>query len=130
MDTAVLHSIWKESAQQEWSSTPVWLHGDISLGNLLTNDGKLSAVIDFGCCAVGDPACDLAIAWTLFHGSSRKLFREVRNVDLQTWHRGRGWALWKALIILSGIDQNQADRDKVEGVVQGIVDDYLYENAP
>ena len=52
-----------------------WVHGDVAASNLLVVDGRLSAVIDFGCSAVGDPACDLAIAWTLFHGESRAAFR-------------------------------------------------------
>ncbi len=123
-DTRAIHSIWQESVIHEWSNDPVWFHGDMSLGNILTNDGRLTAIIDFGCSAVGDPACDLAIAWTLFNGSSRKIFKENRNVDIHTWNRGRCWALWKALIVWSGIDSNQADRDKVERVVQEIIDDY------
>lgn len=55
---------------------------------------------------VGDPACDLAIPWTLFSGQSRDTFRTTLEVDSATWARGRGWALWKALITLSG---NAAD---------------------
>src|SRR5262249_42112900 len=77
---------------------PVWLHGDVAYGNLLVRDGRLAAVIDFGCSGVGDPACDLAIAWTLFARESRARFRAALDVDAQTWARGRGWTLWKALI--------------------------------
>jgi aminoglycoside phosphotransferase (APT) family kinase protein len=58
-------------------------------------------VIDFGCCAVGDPACDTTIAWTFFTGESRALFKAQLAVDEATWARGRGWALWKALIELA-----------------------------
>jgi aminoglycoside phosphotransferase (APT) family kinase protein len=54
-------------------------------------------VLDFGCCAVGDPACDLAIAWTFFDAATRRTFRAKLDVDDATWARGRGWALWKAL---------------------------------
>lgn len=57
-------------------------------------------MIDFGCCAVGDPACDTAIAWTFFTDESRALFKSQLAVDEATWARGRGWALWKALIEL------------------------------
>lgn len=70
-------------------------------GNLLVNDGKLSAVIDFGVSGVGDPACDLTIAWTLFSGRSREAFRAALPLDEGAWARGRGWALWKALITLA-----------------------------
>ena len=78
----------------------MWVHGDVAAGNLLQREGRLSAVIDFGGLAVGDPACDLAIAWTLFSGSgeSRRAFRDALSLDDRTWARARGWALWKALI--------------------------------
>jgi aminoglycoside phosphotransferase (APT) family kinase protein len=59
-------------------------------------------VIDFGCTAVGDPACDLVIAWTFFDGESRDLFRRCLPFDKGTWARARGWALWKSLITLVG----------------------------
>jgi aminoglycoside phosphotransferase (APT) family kinase protein len=81
---------------------PVWVHGDISSGNLLLRKGRLHAVIDFGQLAVGDPACDLAIAWTLFQGQSRKDFCASLPLDVGTWARGRAWALWKALIVAAG----------------------------
>jgi aminoglycoside phosphotransferase (APT) family kinase protein len=77
------------------------VHGDITNSNLLVSDGRLSAVLDFGCSAVGDPACDLAIAWTFFGGESRRAFRDALAFDEGTWARGRGWALWKALDALA-----------------------------
>jgi hypothetical protein len=49
---------------------------------------------------VGDPACDVTIAWTLLSGESRRAFRAALALDDATWVRGRGWALWKALIEL------------------------------
>lgn len=81
---------------------PVWVHGDVADGNLLTDRGLLSAVIDFGCWAVGDPACDTVIAWTYFSGDSREVFKERLPVDRAAWVRGRGWALWKAMFVLVG----------------------------
>ena len=85
-----------------WDRDPVWFHGDVAVGNLLTRDGHLAAVLDFGSSGVGDPACDVVIAWTLLSGSSRERFRADLDVDAATWSRGRGWALWKALITLVG----------------------------
>jgi aminoglycoside phosphotransferase (APT) family kinase protein len=58
----------------------------------------LAAVIDFGTCGVGDPACDLAIAWTLLTAEGRQVFRERLSVGEAEWARGRGWALWKTLV--------------------------------
>ena len=89
--------IWNLAVKSTWQYPPVWVHGDIAIGNLLVNNGQLSAVIDFGQLGIGDPACDLAISWTLFTGASRDAFRSALNLDKDTWARGRGWALWKAL---------------------------------
>jgi aminoglycoside phosphotransferase (APT) family kinase protein len=59
----------------------VWFHGDIAHGNLLVQEGRLTAVIDFGTSGVGDPACDLVIAYTFFSGSSRDAFRVAVDQD-------------------------------------------------
>jgi aminoglycoside phosphotransferase (APT) family kinase protein len=96
-DAAVI-AVWETALSAGFDGPPVWVHGDVVASNLLVTDGELAAVIDFGCSAVGDPACDLAIAWTLFSGSSRRAFRDALDVDDAAWERGRGWALWKALI--------------------------------
>lgn len=80
-------------AAPEWERPAVWFHGDFHTGNLLTVDGRLSAVIDFGGFGVGDPACDLTIAFTLMDPETRTVFRDALGVDDATWTRGRGWAL-------------------------------------
>ena len=95
--------IWEEALASAWGHDPVWVHGDFAVGNLLVQDRKLTGVIDFGQLAVGDPACDLTIAWTLFPSSVRPSFRHAMGLDEQTWARARGWAIWKALILVSGI---------------------------
>jgi len=83
-----------------WAGPPVWVHGDLQAANLLLKDGQLSAVIDFGGLGVGDPACDLLVAWNLFCGESREAFRAAVQPDEATWARGRGWALSVAMIQL------------------------------
>jgi len=93
-------AVWRDAVAASWRGEPSWLHGDVAAGNLLVRDGRLAAVIDFGSCAVGDPACDVVIAWTLLAGASRQAFRSALAADDRTWARGRGWALWKALITL------------------------------
>jgi aminoglycoside phosphotransferase (APT) family kinase protein len=72
----------------------------VTASNPLVADRRLSAVIDFGCSAVGDPACDLVMAWTFFTGDSAAAFRSGLGLDDATWARGRGWALWKALVTI------------------------------
>ncbi|MGE7386464.1 aminoglycoside phosphotransferase family protein [Streptomyces sp. NPDC004126] len=76
-----------------WAGPRVWCHGDLHTGNLLTRDGRLSAVIDFGELAVGDPAVDLTIAFTLLTPRTRPVFRQALALDAAAWTRGRGWAL-------------------------------------
>lgn len=93
----IASSIWEEAVSTKWDNTPVWVHGDFAVGNILIKDGELNAVIDFGCLAVGDPACDLAIAWNLFDSPSRHIFREILALDQNTWIRGMAWTLWKTL---------------------------------
>jgi aminoglycoside phosphotransferase (APT) family kinase protein len=94
VDTGALTAAWDAALQAPvWHGPPVWIHGDLSSGNLLVQRGRLSAVIDFGCLGVGDPAADLIVAWTLFSGESRDVFRAALRVDDATWARGRGWAL-------------------------------------
>ena len=66
---------------------------------------RLSAIIDFGTLAVGDPACDSSIAWKLLQGESRGTFRAMLPVDPGTWARGRAWTLWKALIVAAGLTE-------------------------
>jgi aminoglycoside phosphotransferase (APT) family kinase protein len=94
--------VWDVAMTTSWDREPVWFHGDVATGNLLVRDGRLAAVLDFGTSGVGDPACDTVIAWTFLSGSSRDRFRADLDVDAGTWSRGRGWALWKALITLVG----------------------------
>lgn len=103
--------VWNAAVTSAWDRPAVWVHGDITATNLLVVNGRLSAIIDFGCCGVGDPACDLAIAWTAFAGDSRRDFRDGIAADDGTWGRARGWALWKALItLLEGPGRAEAAR--------------------
>jgi len=102
IDPVAATEMWDAALGSTWRSPPVWVHGDISASNMLVRDGRLVAVIDFGICGVGDPACDLVIAWTFFFGESREAFRDGLSLDEDTWARARGWALWKALITLAG----------------------------
>jgi aminoglycoside phosphotransferase (APT) family kinase protein len=93
-DAAAMTRAWDVAlAASEWQRPAVWFHGDFHTGNLLTVDGRLSAVIDFGGLGIGDPACDLTIAFTLMRPETRMVFRDALGVDEATWTRGRGWAL-------------------------------------
>ena len=98
-DAGTVTAAWEADLQTPpWQGSPVWIHGDLSAGNLLVREDRLSAVIDFGGLGVGDPACDLVVAWGLFAGRVRTAFRDALGVDAATWRRGRGWALSTAII--------------------------------
>lgn len=92
---------WEEAVSAAaWDRPGVWIHGDLQPGNLLANEGRLSAVIDFGALGVGDPAADLQPAWNLFDAATRHRFRKALGYDDATWLRGMGWSLSTALIEL------------------------------
>ncbi|MFL6025418.1 MAG: aminoglycoside phosphotransferase family protein [Friedmanniella sp.] len=102
VDRPAAEDVWQQALVSRWTAAPVWFHGDIASGNLLLDPhGRLAAVIDFGTSGVGDPACDLVIAWTFLAGDARTAFRDAVELDEATWARARGWALWKALIVLA-----------------------------
>ncbi|HEY6792219.1 MAG TPA: aminoglycoside phosphotransferase family protein [Trebonia sp.] len=93
-DATAMTRLWDEALSAPgWDRPPLWVHGDFHTGNLLTVDGRLSAVIDFGGLGIGDPACDLTVAFTLMSAKSRAAFRATLDMDDATWTRGRGWAL-------------------------------------
>lgn len=101
LDTDAATAAWEASLRAPaWDESPVWVHGDLQPGNLLAVRGRLGAVIDFGCLGVGDPACDLMVAWNLFSAECREVFRVELSVEDATWARGRGWALSVGLIAL------------------------------
>jgi aminoglycoside phosphotransferase (APT) family kinase protein len=102
--------------------------------NLLVHQGRLAGVLDFGCCAVGDPACDLTIAWTFFTGDSRELFKALVPIEDSAWARGRGWTLWKALLHLAAdqaqpgqgqrLDRRVGWRFSAQDIVAEVIGDY------
>ncbi len=101
IDTGAATAAWEMALRAPaWHRPPVWIHGDLKSDNLLVVEGQLRAVIDFGGLCVGDPACDLIIAWDLLSAESRGVFRAALPVDDATWARGRGRALSVALIAL------------------------------
>ncbi|WP_031477091.1 aminoglycoside phosphotransferase family protein [Streptomyces bicolor] len=94
LDPEVAAAVWEETLRlPQWDAAPVWLHGDLLPGNLLTCSGRLTAVIDFGGIGVGDPAADTLAAWAVFDAGTREVFRAAADVDDATWARGQGWAL-------------------------------------
>jgi aminoglycoside phosphotransferase (APT) family kinase protein len=125
IDSDAATEVLEAALAATWQGSPVWFHGDVASGNLLVKNGRLSAVIDFGTSGVGDPACDLSIAWTLFEGESREAFRSALPLDDATWARGRGWTLWKALIVYAGLPgTNTLDVENQRRVIAEVLADH------
>jgi aminoglycoside phosphotransferase (APT) family kinase protein len=102
IDGAAATAVWEAAlAAPEWKRAPVWIHGDLDARNVLVVNGGISAVIDFGTLGIGDPACDVMVAWKLLSAETRESFRSLLAVDDATWARARGWAVSQAVIALA-----------------------------
>ena len=132
IDVNGAREVWDAALSEQWRGPDVWVHGDVTGSNLLVADDRLCGVIDFGCSAVGDPACDLTPAWTMFERSSRAAFRDRLRLDRGTWARARGWALWKALIDIPGRPVDDPGRTGARfgwswdalGVIEAVIADH------
>ncbi|WHT22427.1 aminoglycoside phosphotransferase family protein [Crossiella sp. CA-258035] len=123
-DTAALTEVWQAGLDAPaWDRPPVWVHGDPDPRNLLAKDGRLSAVIDFGTLAVGDPAVDLIPAWSFLDTDARVTFRAALGVDEATWARGRVWGLSAVLPdpdeLAPGHPDAAANRRRLDELVAG-----------
>ncbi|GAA0475004.1 hypothetical protein GCM10009096_15760 [Parasphingorhabdus litoris] len=126
IDTEAVAASWKQAISSEWVKEPVWVHGDFSVGNIIVKDRKLAAVIDFGGMGIGDPACDLVLAWTFLTPESRGIFKSHMEMDNETWNRARGWALWKALITLASLeDMESSDASQQKRVISSVLSEGL-----
>jgi aminoglycoside phosphotransferase (APT) family kinase protein len=125
-ETAALTAAWEAALEApEWTRDPVWFHGDLLPGNLLFEQGQLSAVIDFSGLGIGDPACDLMCGWGLFSAESRETFRGVLGVDEATWARGRGQALSQAAIFIPYyLDTNPVGVNNARRMIAAVLADY------
>jgi len=98
----VVAAEWERAlAAPPWRGAPVWHHGDLDARNWLVRGGRISGVIDWGAAGVGDPACDVMVAWKLHSPAARDAFRDALPTDDATWERARGWVLSQAVAILA-----------------------------
>jgi aminoglycoside phosphotransferase (APT) family kinase protein len=123
LDADTATTTWEATLRApEWDGPPVWFHGDLSPLNLLVERSQLRAVIDFGCLGVGDPACDLQVAWNLLSTQTRDIFRAELQIDDAMWARGRGWALLAGLI---AIPYYQSTNPVLAGIARRAIDEVL-----
>ncbi|MGP3964629.1 phosphotransferase [Nonomuraea sp. 3N208] len=97
-DPDAVRAVWDDAAAPNWSGPALWLHGDLHPANVLTADGTICGVIDFGDLFAGDPACDLAAAWILLPDDTTDLFHAAYQPapDAAALRRARGWAVLRA----------------------------------
>jgi aminoglycoside phosphotransferase (APT) family kinase protein len=105
VDGPAVTKAWDRALDARPTAERAWIHGDLLPGNLLTRDGRLTGVIDWGAMGVGDPAADLIPAWGLpLADGDRTDFRATATAGLadpdDAWERGRGWMLVQAVIAL------------------------------
>ena len=130
VDRGAVLALWERVlSTPPWSGPPLWIHGDLHPGNLLVSDGRLSAVIDFGDLAAGDPATDLSVAWMLLPSSARQAFLtsardEFNPLDDHTLMRARGWALALGLVFLA----NSRDNEAMTALGRATIDNALSDN--
>ena len=96
-----IKNAWQQAlAVPLYKGDPVWIHGDLLPSNMLVENGKLTAILDFGISGTGDPACDMMVAWTFLNAQTRHIFRQKVQADDNTWARAKGWALTFGLVAL------------------------------
>jgi aminoglycoside phosphotransferase (APT) family kinase protein len=131
VDRVAVVDLWERVlSTPPWSGPPLWIHGDLHPGNLLVSNGRLSAVIDFGDLAAGDPATDLSVIWMLLPPSARSTCRaaargEFDSLDDDTWVRARGWALTLGLTYLAG----SRDDESMGALGRATIDRALHDNS-
>ncbi|MET8053979.1 aminoglycoside phosphotransferase family protein [Streptosporangium sp. NPDC005286] len=100
-DPDAVRALWEDAAAApDWAGPALWLHGDLHPANVLTADGTICGVIDFGDLFAGDPAVDLAAAWILLPDGTADRFHAAYQPapEAATLRRARGWAVIRALV--------------------------------
>ncbi|MFI6026585.1 aminoglycoside phosphotransferase family protein [Amycolatopsis magusensis] len=99
-DPDAVRAVWEDAVTAPaWTGPALWLHADLHPANVLTADGGLCGVVDFGDLCAGDPAYDLAAGWLLLpdHAAGHFFAAYQPTPDTATLRRARGWAMARAL---------------------------------
>lgn len=124
VDRGWANRVWSQALSAREPSSPAWLHGDIHPGNVLTANGHISGIIDWGLCGVGDAACDLLSAWSMFDAPARDVFRASLGASEAEWQRGAGWALSMAVIFLPYAYEHGLPCDMSEKMIERLMEDF------
>ncbi|WP_405182283.1 aminoglycoside phosphotransferase family protein [Nocardia sp. NBC_01377] len=98
-DPDAVRAVWGDAVTAPaWTGPAIWLHGDLHPANVLTANGTICGVIDFGDLFAGDPAFDLAAAWILLPDGATDRFHDAYRPtpDAATLRRARGYAVLRS----------------------------------
>lgn len=112
----VVTELWNAALTADAATGRRWLHGDLHPANIIVDEGRLVAVIDWVDVSAGDRAYDLAAAWMCFSDpGDRAAFKAATDVpDGPTWARARACALSHAIACLA----TSADNERMHTIGQ------------
>ena len=96
-DVERVRQLAAEAYELDDPTTTCFIHDDLIPGNLLVQEGHVTGVLDWGSARYGDPARDLAPAWSILGANGRQVFREILAPDEACWARGRALELCHAV---------------------------------
>lgn len=108
---ARLDEIWRAALAAADDAAPGWIHGDPHPRNVITRNGRLAGLIDWGDMARGDRASDLACVWLLLDAAAARAeaVAALPEVSAATWSRARGWAiLYVVMLLEAGLENDPA----------------------
>ncbi len=123
-----VYQAWAEGLAAPTESNPTWLHGDLHARNVLVQDGRISAIIDWGDMTSGDRATDLASIWMLFENqSAREDAIKAYGVDDPTlWARAKAWAVIFGVVLLdTGRVDNSRHAEMGRCILERLTEDML-----
>lgn len=100
--------LWNKAMAADKHKVNRWIHGDLHPFNVLVDNGKFSAIIDWGDITSGDVATDLAAIWLLFDNKDERATAVVSyGMDKQLIARTIGWAInFAAVFYQNGLTDN------------------------
>ncbi len=98
--TPRVRQVWERALATPIDVEPSWLHGDPHARNVLSEGGRLTAVVDWGDMCRGDRATDLSSLWMLLPDiASRRAAMAAYGASEATWARAAGWAVNYAVVL-------------------------------
>jgi aminoglycoside phosphotransferase (APT) family kinase protein len=92
--TPSIDRAWLDALDAPAFEGSAWLHGDMHAQNVLSHEGRLAGVIDWGDMGCGDPAVDLSAVWGLLpQAAARAEALDAYAPDDALLARGKGWAI-------------------------------------